>query len=266
MNPDLDAIHGLSSANLQALTTSLQHGELSGNISHVACCKLFGVAGNAVFASLSTLETAGMLPGQCALLVQAISSARERAPDPARLFELVLTGPDVPGVPTEDTVAVVNTLFQEAQSEILLVSYAVFNGERIFETLATRMRANRDLKVTFCLDIPRRYGDAAPSAEIVKCFAAEFRKKHWPWPELPDVYYYPRSLDQTAEHRASLHAKAVVVDRRAALITSANLTEAAQLRNIETGLLVRYQPIARRIAEYVDALMCGGELLRCRLK
>lgn len=207
-----------------------------------------------------------MSPGQCALLVQAIAGERERASDPARLFELVLTGPDVPGVPTEDTVAVVNTLFQEAQSEILLISYAVFNGERIFETLAARMRENHGLKVTFCLDIPRRYGDAKASSEIVKCFATDFRRKHWPWPELPEVYYYPRSLAQTAEQRASLHAKAVVVDRKAALITSANLTEAAQLRNIEAGLLVRYEPIARRIADYAEGLIHDGELVSCRLE
>ena len=46
MNPDLDAIHGLSSANLQALTTSLQHGELSGNISHVIqIAEVLAVAG-----------------------------------------------------------------------------------------------------------------------------------------------------------------------------------------------------------------------------
>ena len=266
MSPGIEPLHRLSSANLQALAISLRHGELSSKITLVACCKMLGIAGNAVFASLSSLETAGMLPGQCALLVQAIAGERERAADPARLFELVLTGPDVAGVPTEDTVAVVNTLFQEARSEVLLISYAVFNGERIFETLVAKMRDNPNLKVTFCLDIPRRFGDATPSSEIVKRFAMDFRKKHWPWPELPEVHYYPRSLDQTSEQRASLHAKAVVVDRRAALITSANLTEAAQLRNIEAGLLVRYEPIARRIVDYAEGLIHAGELVRCGLQ
>jgi phosphatidylserine/phosphatidylglycerophosphate/cardiolipin synthase-like enzyme len=266
VSPELEPLHRLSSANLQALAISLRHGELSSKITYVACCKLLGGSGNAVFSCLNYLGTTGMLPGQCALLVQAIAGERERAPDPARLFELVLTGPDVSGVPTEDTVAVVNTLFQEARSEVLLISYAVFNGERIFETLVARMRENPSLKVTFCLDIPRRFGDTTPSSEIVKRFATDFRKKHWPWPELPEVYYYPRSLSQTTDQRASLHAKAVVVDRRAALITSANLTEAAQLRNIEAGLLVRYEPIARRIVDYTEGLIHAGELFRCRLE
>lgn len=266
MSPDFESLHLLSSANLQALATSLRHGEMSRKMSQVACYKLLGCAGDAVFKCLNGLATSGMLPGQCALLVQAISRERERAPDPAKLFELVLTGPDVAGVPTEDTVAVVNTLFQEAQSEVLLISYAVFNGEGIFATLAAKMRENPDLKVTFCLDIARRFGDTTPSAEIVKRFAAEFHKKHWPWPELPEVYYDPRSLLQSADQRASLHAKAIVVDRTAALITSANLTDAAQLRNIEAGLLVRYEPIAQRVAEYAEGLIHSGALVRCRLE
>ena len=265
MNPNLEPLHSLSVANLQALVSALRHGELSKKVSHVACGKLLGSAGDAVFTSLDALSTAGMLPGHCALLVQAIAGERERAPDPARLFELVLTGPDVAGVPTEDTVAVVNLLFQEARSEVLLISYAVFNGVEIFETLAARMRENPALIVTFCLDIARRYGDTTSSAELVKSFAAEFRKKHWPWDALPKVYYDPRALCRSAEQRASLHAKAVVVDRSAALISSANFTEAAQRRNIEAGLLVRYEPIARRVAEYAEGLIRSGALERCPL-
>jgi hypothetical protein len=264
--PEFESLHQLSAANLQALASSLRHGELSSNLSLAACYKLLGKAGNAVFKCLNDLSTVGMLPGQCALLVQAVSGERERAPDPARLFELVLTGPDVAGVPTEDTVAVVNTLFQEARLEVLLITYAVFNGVGIFETLAARMRENPGLNVTFCLDIARRFGDTTPSAEIVKRFAAEFQKKHWPWPELPEVYYDPRALSQSVEQRASLHAKAVVVDRKAALITSANLTNAAQLRNIEAGLLMRYEPMALRIADYIEGLIHSGDLVQCRLE
>ena len=41
-----------------------------------------------------------------------------------------------------------------------------------------------------------------------------------------------------------LHAKAVVVDDRAAFVTSANLTEAALDRNIEVGVLSRERTLA----------------------
>lgn len=263
MITDFESLHRLSSANLQALVSSLRHGDLSRNVTQVACHKLLGSAGDAVFCCLDKLFTAGMTSSHCALLVKGIAGERERAPDPARLFELVLTGPDVAGVPTEDTLAVVNTLFQAAQEEVLLISYAVFNGEGIFGTLAARMRKNPDLKVTFCLDIARRFGDTTPSAEIVRRFAEEFRKKHWPWPELPEVYFDPRALSASSEQRASLHAKCVVIDRRAALITSANFTDAAQLRNIEAGVLVRYEPMAKRICEYFEGLRKSSVFAQC---
>jgi phosphatidylserine/phosphatidylglycerophosphate/cardiolipin synthase-like enzyme len=184
-----------------------------------------------------------------------------RSIDPAILFELVLSGPDVPGVPTEDTAAAFQTLVQEAQQEILLVGYAVYGGDRIFEPLAERMRVNPGLRVTFCLDIARKIGDTSLDSEVVQRYAHEFRQKHWPWETIPELYYDPRALAITSMARASLHAKCVVVDRKAALITSANFTEAAQYRNIELGLLVHHAPIARRIADYFEGLQKLGLLI-----
>ena len=37
-------------------------------------------------------------------------------------------------------------------------------------------------------------------------------------------------------------------------LTSANFTEAAHKRNIEAGMVVRYEPLVVRIATYFDAL------------
>lgn len=54
--------------------------------------------------------------------------------------------------------------------------------------------------------------------------------------------------------RASLHAKCVVVDERMAFISSANFTEAAQIRNIEVGVLIRSEPFARQLAGHFMAL------------
>jgi phosphatidylserine/phosphatidylglycerophosphate/cardiolipin synthase-like enzyme len=145
------------------------------------------------------------------------------------------------------------------------VGYAVYGGERIFEPLAERMRVNPGLKVTFCLDIARKIGDTSLDSEVVRRFGHEFRERHWPWELLPELYYDPRALMTSSEGRASLHAKCVVVDRKAALITSANFTEAAQYRNIELGLLVRHAPIAERIAGYFEGLRWSGMLMPCFL-
>jgi phosphatidylserine/phosphatidylglycerophosphate/cardiolipin synthase-like enzyme len=59
-----------------------------------------------------------------------------------------------------------------------------------------------------------------------------------------------------------MHAKVVVIDRRKALVTSANLTARAQAENIELGLLVDHAPTSQRIAAYFDGLIATGVLRR----
>ena len=65
----------------------------------------------------------------------------------------------------------------------------------------------------------------------------------------------PRSLDIGGAKRACLHAKCVVVDREAVLISAANFTEAAQQRTIEVGLLIRNPTLAERITFFFDSLL-----------
>ena len=98
------------------------------------------------------------------------------------------------------------------------------------------------------------------AVELVLRFARRFRTKEWPGNKLPELYYDPRSLDLEAPKRSSLHAKCVVVDRRVALVTSANFTEAAQLRNIELGALIRCQRFATHVAGHFEALVQAGLL------
>jgi phosphatidylserine/phosphatidylglycerophosphate/cardiolipin synthase-like enzyme len=64
--------------------------------------------------------------------------------------------------------------------------------------------------------------------------------------------------DQKA--RAAMHAKVVVVDRKVAFVSSANLTERAQERNIEVGALIREESLARQLAEYFEGLEREGVL------
>ena len=265
MSINLEVLHALSTANLKALATSFRDGQLSMGVTPAGFCQLLSGCSGDVLACLEALAAQGMGAAQCALLLDAIANERERAPDLARLLELVLSGPDVPGVPTNDTAAAMQMLVQEARKEVLLVGYAVYNGERLFEPLAMRMRENPELKVTFCLDIARRYGDTSLDSELVKRFSLDFRHKQWPWAELPELYYDPRALSNISEQRASLHAKCVVVDRSAALITSANFTDAAQRKNIEMGLLVRYAPLAERVVDYFNGLRAFGHFERCSL-
>jgi phosphatidylserine/phosphatidylglycerophosphate/cardiolipin synthase-like enzyme len=116
------------------------------------------------------------------------------------------------------------------------------------------------LSVRLCLDISRRPGDTSKSSGILERFATRFREREWPGTRPPEVFYDPRGLAQGESARASLHAKCVVVDGHTALVGSANLTEAAQQRNIEIGLLVRIPDVAHALEKHVDGLIRQGFL------
>src|SRR5439155_23106298 len=108
--------------------------------------------------------------------------------------------------------------------------------------------------VRMFLDVQRGHGDTSAASEILRRFAQRFRHREWPGSRLPEVYYDPRSLDQEGTKRASLHAKCVVIDERVAFISSANFTEAAQVRNIEVGVLVRSTTLAQQLANHFATL------------
>ncbi len=128
------------------------------------------------------------------------------------------------------------------------------------------MAPHPGLSVRLYLDVRRGRPDTAADAEVVRRFARRFVAKDWPADSpLPEVYYDPRSLDADQVRRASLHAKCVVVDRRVALVTSANFTEAAQERNVEAGVLVHSARFAARLADHFGALAEVGLLRRLGL-
>jgi hypothetical protein len=259
------ALHSLSTSALRVLAASLRSGPLSLGLSHRAISQIAGPLAGEVEACLQSLHDSGMTFAQTAVVAETITDAREQAVDLAKIVELVISGPDVGGVPTGDTAASMRTLIAEASEEILLVGYAVHHAKSIFEPLASKMAENPSFRVALCLDVSRKGTDTSLDTEIVRRFARELRQKHWPWPDLPALFYDPRSLSTNPEQRSSLHAKCVVVDRSAALITSANFTQAAQQRNIEVGLLVRYPSLVGRLADYFDQLTESGQLVSCPL-
>lgn len=254
----------VSIANLQALAASLRSGPLSFGLSRHAVAQIVGASASSVTDALSKLMANGLPSQHAATVLDAIAATRESATDPSQIIDLVLSGPEVPGVTTGDTLATLRTLISEAQREVLMIGYAVHHAKPIFELLASKM-AKEHLQVTFCIEIGRKMGDTSLDTEIVRRFAHEFRERHWPWPTLPFIYYDPRSLDDDPIHRSSLHAKCVVADQQRALITSANFTEAAWIRNIELGVLLTYQPLVLRLCEYFDGLTATDKLQRCDL-
>jgi phosphatidylserine/phosphatidylglycerophosphate/cardiolipin synthase-like enzyme len=260
----LDPLLRLPPGALKSLAASLSDGLLSEGITLHGVEQAAGTDAPAVAAVLREFIADGYLPKHLATVVAGIAAAADRTPKPTSLFDLVLSGPDLPGVPTADTAAVMRTLVSQASSEVILVGYAVYDGRKIFEPLARRMAEVPGLAVTICLDIQRAWNDPTPSADLVARFARDFRQKHWPWSTLPELYYDPRSLE-TGDARASLHAKCVIVDRARALVTSANFTDAAQRKNVEVGVDIRYRPTAERLGDYFLGLCRSNVFLRCPL-
>ncbi len=261
MSAGPDQILGsLAGPQLARLARAVKAGWVSADAPASVFEPLVGPAAEAVAAWLQEMEAAGFTPGQVHRLLEAVVAGRER--DRLLVPELVVSGPEVPGVPTADTHAVVQSLFQEAEHEVVIAGYAFFGGETLFGRLAEQHARTPGLRVLFHVDVPRPRNDTSSADAIVMRYAEDFRKRHWPWQPLPEVFFDPRALETESKSRASMHAKVVVVDRRKLFVTSANFTEAAQQRNIELGVLCALPHLAERVCAYFEGLRSTGQLRR----
>lgn len=253
MNPLLE----LHDDELLQLADALETGRLGVPVSEFGLRRVVG------------RDAAGELRGAIEALVShggpaaagaALRLAREaRASRSSLPPELVWTGEDATGELRETSV-VVGELFRRAEREVLLAGFVVRYGASVFEVLAQRMEERPELTVQLFLNVglkERRTAD-----ESVQLFAQRFRARDWPGKRPPTVFYDPRALEPEAKHRAVLHAKCVVVDRRHALVTSANFTPNAQLRNIELGVLLEAPQLAEQVIGQFEGLVREQKLLR----
>jgi hypothetical protein len=263
----MDALGTLTDADLNTVAGALRSGRLHAPFTAVSvqrCCppdQAEEVAGR-----LQQLHDEGMRSQHLALLAETVVRTRERRPGAEDLVDLVWTGPETLGVTNRDTGVVVRELFGAAESEVLVAGFAVYQGRTVFKRLAERMEERLGLRVRLFLDVQRHPSDTSLPGELLRRFAHHFCAQEWPGKQLPELYYDPRSLDANVVKRSSLHAKCIVVDRRTALVTSANFTEAAQVRNIEVGALIRDGQFAARLTSHFDTLTDAGLLRRVDLE
>jgi phosphatidylserine/phosphatidylglycerophosphate/cardiolipin synthase-like enzyme len=243
---------------MRALARALRSGRLP---AHPSATALHGycTATQATWLS-ATLADLQADAQATAVFLDAIAAEKQRADELARAVDLVWTGPEVAGMQNRDTGAVTRELFSSATESVLIAGYAIYQGNDLFATLARRMEALPDLRVRFVVDIPREFGDTTFGPDLVYRYAANFKSNNWPGSRLPEVLYDPRSLELDPKKRSSMHAKVLVVDKKVALITSANFTQAAQTKNIEVGALVRMGAIATQVVEHFEALEAQGWL------
>lgn len=212
--------------------------------------------GERLLLAVREMERLGLAGASAAALVRTVGEVTRRTTKP----DIVWSGPEVPGVHARDTRRVFEELLSTAERSIWASTYAFFDGPRVFDVLSRRMDARPALQVTLLLNIERKRGDTTAADQLVRKFAERFWKTDWPGSARPRVFFDPRSLEPDGP-TGVLHAKAVVADDEAVLVTSANLTEAALDRNIELGLLVRDRALAASVARHFQVLI-DRQLLR----
>lgn len=259
-----EAIANLSNTDLQNLIAALQSRRLAPPYAPLQLSRIMPATLTvSVQAVLSELEADGFSPEQIAKALTLIHLDRKRDRLVELPIDLVTSGPDAPGITNRDTSVVVRELFAHARQSVLVVGYAVYQGQQVFESLAIRMADLPDLHVQFFLNIPRPDADQSPSEVLVTRFKQRFKDTQWPVGcRLPEVYCDPRSLADNAPVRSSLHAKCVVVDLKHVFVSSANFTEAGQERNIEVGLKIEDEWLAKRITAHFRHLHDHGLAVR----
>lgn len=145
-------------------------------------------------------------------------------------------------------------MIASAKRLLLISTYAYFDGPQQFRDLAAKMDADPSLQVTLLLNIDRGRRSTTKAKQLVMRFADKFWNRDWPGETKPSVYYDPRSLAPEGQG-AVLHAKAVIADEQSLFVTSANLTEAAQDRNIEVGVLLNDRTLALTALRHFRALI-----------
>jgi phosphatidylserine/phosphatidylglycerophosphate/cardiolipin synthase-like enzyme len=193
------------------------------------------------------------------LSVQALLDQR-RSDAAARSIELVWSGPDAgAGSVTRDQSVLIRQLVERAEQRLLLTTYAFYKGpfiKELFQLIRERMVALPTLHVRMVCNIHRDRGDTSSPEALIRKFQQQTWSRLWPEPPTPTVFFDPRSLSLEREKSVS-HVKAVVADHEL-LVTSANLTDAAQLSNFELGLHLSSGSHADDVWDHFDRLIQVG--------
>lgn len=186
-------------------------------------------------------DVAGELLGAA---VHAASISHDQARKDLGL-ELVVSGPSTPHLHARRTEQVLLELLAQAQREILLVTYSLQMYPALKSALQDALA--RGVAITVVaedrLDNPHFNHD--PAVALAGLPVTRLR-----WPSA-----------QRGKPWASLHAKVVVIDRTAALVTSANLSEVAAGDSIEAGFTLQGGDYPRRFVEHIERLRSDGVLI-----
>ena len=166
--------------------------------------------------------------------------------------ELVWTGPEATKIPLRRTDRVLLQIIKEAQTELTLISFAVYKIPEISQVLIEAL--NRGVKVRLIAESPE-VADKIPFG-IKQALGRKIieQAQVFVWPK------HKRPVDSEGRY-GSLHIKSAIVDRHKLFITSANLTEYAFTLNMEMGVLIQSRQLANQVTRQIEDLIEQGILI-----
>jgi phosphatidylserine/phosphatidylglycerophosphate/cardiolipin synthase-like enzyme len=169
--------------------------------------------------------------------------------------ELLWTGPSpASGVPARRIDQALYDLISTAQKEILLITFAAHKVQRLADALGLAS-LRPQLRIRLLLEFGA-YSQNQLTHDALKAFPRELQNK-------AEIFFWPlekRELNVFGKP-GKLHAKAAVVDNQA-LLSSANLTDDAFLRNLELGALFTGGDMPAKLRQHFEHLVANGTLVR----
>lgn len=235
---------------LEFLDKKIRKGLLKTPITEVA---LQSMGKAKLYARLGALIGA---PREAALALIEMALAEPPAHVAKASASLVWTGPTVNGSKARTTTSLIIELLGKARESVLIAGYEFNHGSILFEPLH-RVMQEHGVDARIFVDVRPASSKANLSSHLA-LFASSFLKTNWPFGEpAPQIYHYGAGV-AFGSHR-SLHAKCIVVDRRYALVGSANFTKRGTTRNVEVGIHTDDPVFAVSLVEQFERLVDRGE-------
>lgn len=191
-------------------------------------------------------KDAGELEGRSLASAFKAAAATSIYHDNLESSELVWTGPTTCFVPVRSTEQVLQEIIELAEKRIFLVSFVAYKVESILHAL--KRATKRGIHIDILVESSIEHGGRV-SADSVLMF------KHL----LPSASVYIwRGGDESSVASTIMgcvHAKCAVADGNVALITSANISDAAMEKNMELGVLIRGGQLPAELHRHLDALV-----------
>lgn len=193
-------------------------------------------------------------------MVKSALDCYRLAKNRSHMVDTVWTGPEVSGSEVRRTEAVVKEIISNAKTELLVVGYWLVTSTTHIEALIKLLvqKARAGIKIRFVFDPGEKSGGPDNFAALNAL-----------WPsgqnDIPrDVYSWSEHMTKATsnsgqQYDRKLHAKVIVADRHDALVTSANLTHAGMLENLEMGLRIQGN-MANALVRHFDLLIEEGVL------